>query len=111
MEHPPAPGDLITLWSRTGAVEGGPVFRVLERLWSHASFGSVTFPYGAEEPREGPLLDIIAEPAGSPYRDEAPICAESTCEAKFLFGQWIQPPGADEPDPHEHRPYKREIAG
>ena len=115
LEYPPAPGDLITLWDSNRArrglpqPEGGPVFRVLERLWSHASFGSVTFPYGEREPLEGPLTDIIVEPAASPWADEAPICAETTCEAKYLSGAWVLPPGVseDEADPHEHAPYER----
>jgi len=118
VEHPPAVGDLINLYDRSRAarklppLEGGPVFRVLARLWVHSSWGSADWPYGEREPRSGPLLDIIVEPADGPYRDEAPICTESTCEAKYLFGQWVLPPGvpADEADPHEHAPYVSEPA-
>ena len=112
MAYPPAPGDLITLWDsgrhRRGQppLEGGPVFRVVDRMWSHAGYGSVTWPYGKSEPAEGPLVDIIVESAESVYRDETPICAESTCEAVWVSGSWWMPPGADEPDPHEHTPYE-----
>lgn len=107
MAYPPAVGDLITLWDRRGPQpEGGPIFRVTDRLWSHASWGSANWPYGKNEPSEGPMVDIIVEPAEGPYRDETDICAESTCEAKWVNGAWWMPPGTDEPDPHEHRPYE-----
>ena len=104
----PQPGDLISLWDRSGdrpQPDGGPVFRVVDRLWSHASWGSANWPYGKNEPQEGPMVDIIVEPAEGPYRDETDICAESTCEAKWVNGAWWMPPGADEPDPHEHGPW------
>jgi hypothetical protein len=112
LEYPPATGDLISLWDRSRharglpPLEGGPGFRVLDRSWHHSSYGSMDWPYGEQVPRSGPLLDIIVEPADGPYRDEAPICAESTCEAKYLFGQWQLPPGAGEASPHAHEPYE-----
>jgi hypothetical protein len=73
-------------------------------MWSYAAFGSVVWPYGKSEPAEGPMLDIIVEPAEGVYRDEAPFCAESSCEAVWVDGAWWMPPGADEPDPHDHEP-------
>lgn len=106
--EPPLIGDLISLWGdmRTQP-EGGPVFRVIDRCWMHASWGSGTWPYGAAEPSEGPLMDIILEPAGGrPYVDETDICAESTCEAVWMNGAWWFPPGSsEEPGPHEHAPW------
>lgn len=66
--HPPATGDLISLWD---AVEKrGGVFRVVERAWHHPSFGSADWPYGERTSKEGPLLDIIVEPADGPFVDE-----------------------------------------
>jgi hypothetical protein len=107
MRYPPAPGDLISLWDQfRGRLEGGPVFQVVARMWMHSSYGSADWPYGKPEPQSGPLLDIIVEPAEGAYRDETPICGESTCEAVWVNGAWWMPPGADEPDPHEHRPYE-----
>ena len=115
MQYPPAVGDLITLWDSDRhrralpPLEGGPAFRVVDRMWAHAGYGSVTWPYGQRESSEGPLMDIIVEPAGGgAYRDETPICFESTCEARWVNGEWWMPPGADEPDPHEHEPYESE---
>jgi hypothetical protein len=113
MKDPPPVGDVITLWdgylhSRgLPQPEGGPSFRVVDRGWSLVSYGSLVWPYGQDEAREGPMLDIIVEPAGGGvYRDEAPICDEPTCEAVWVNGAWWTPPGAAEPDPHEHRPYE-----
>lgn len=60
---PPVAGDLIHL-------PGGP-FRVLERAWSHAAYGSVAWPYGATEPKEGPMLDIIVVKDDGPFVGEA----------------------------------------
>jgi hypothetical protein len=113
MEHPPLMGDLITLWDsdrhRRGLPphDGGPAFRVVDRMWSHSSWGSADWPFGESEPRSGPLLDIIVEPArGGAYRDETPICGAYDCEAVWVDGAWWMPPGADEPEPHEHKPYE-----
>jgi hypothetical protein len=108
--EPPLIGDLISLWDTHTQPEGGPVFRVIDRCWGHASWGSVTWPYGESEPQEGPLVDIILEPAQGPYPDETDICAESTCEAVWMNGAWWFPPGSDEPDEHEHRPYEPAVA-
>lgn len=67
---PPAIGDLIHLWD-TYKKTGG-TFRVLERSWGHAEYGSVTWPYGEPEPKEGPLLHIIVEKSKGPFVNEAP---------------------------------------
>lgn len=69
LEYLPAAGDLVTLWDRSGHVEGGPHFRVVARSWSYSGYGSVNWPYGQREPSSGPLVDIIVEPAGGPYSD------------------------------------------
>lgn len=106
---PPSPGDLITLWDqdleRRGLPQpdGGPCFRVVERCWGHPGWGSATWPYGAAAPSDGPLADIIVEPAAGPYRDEAALCAETTCEAVWMHGAWQMPPGAGDPVSHQHR--------
>lgn len=76
MEHPPAVGDLISLWSRQGNMEGGPVFRVIERMWNHATYGSTNWPVAEQMPIVGPILDIIVEPADGLYRNEAPLPGE-----------------------------------
>lgn len=106
---PPAVGDLIFLWNSGGPQpEGGSAFRVVERSWMHSSWGSADWPYGEAEPRSGPMVNIIVEPAEGPYRDETDICGEASCEAVWVDGDWWMPPGADEPDPHEHAPYRSE---
>jgi hypothetical protein len=73
LAHPPAVGDLIVLQPQPAPAyqAGGPVFRVLERMWTHAMYGSPDWPYGDDRPRTGPLLDIIVEQADGLYRDEA----------------------------------------
>lgn len=113
LEYPPAIGDLISVWDSDRArrqlpqPEGGPMYRVLDRWWTHSSWGSADWPYGEQMPRSGPLLEIILEPAEGLYRNEAPVCADLECEARFLFGQWQLPPGTEAAPPHDHRPYKR----
>jgi hypothetical protein len=107
MEHPPPTGALVLLYDRSGRLDGGPYFRVVDQLWSYPAWGSVTWPYGAASPQQGPLVDIIVEPAGSPYKDEAPTCADLECPAVWVNGAWWMPPGEDEAGPHEHRPYER----
>lgn len=108
LEYPPAPGDLISLWDRSlharglPQPEGGPVFRVLDRWWSHSSWGSADWPYGEQVPRSGPLLDVIVEPADGLYRDEAPMCGYADCWARLLFGTWVPRPDYGDPEPHEH---------
>lgn len=103
---PPAVGDLIILRDRSEIQpEGGPVFRVVDRMWSHPALGSADWPYGRDAPQQGPLVDVIVQPSKGPYRNEAPICADPSCEAVLVKGSWWMPPGASEPEPHEHRPY------
>lgn len=72
--HPPLPGDLIFLWDSIKR-EGG-VFRVIERCWHHAGFGSTYWPVLEQFPAEGPGVDIIVEAAEGPFRDEAPNADE-----------------------------------
>ena len=72
--HPPLPGDLIFLWDSLKK-EGG-VFRVLERCWHHAGFGSTYWPVLEPLPVEGPAVDIIAEATEGPFRDQAPTLDE-----------------------------------
>ena len=105
LEQLPAVGDLVYLYDMdTNGPRG--IFRVLDRAFMWSSYGSVDWPHGEPRPRSGPLVDIIVEPSEGAYRDETPICAESTCEAVWVDGAWWMPPGAGEPDPHDHHPYK-----
>ncbi len=67
--HPPLPGDLVFLWDTTE--KKGGQFRVIERAWSHASWGSVNWPHSETMPVHGPSLDIIVEAADGLFRDEA----------------------------------------
>lgn len=106
MEYPPAAGDLIHLWDSKGPGELSGTFRVLERDWMHSSYGSADFPYGEREPRTGPRLEILCEPADGLYRDEAPMCGYEDCWARLLSGEWAPRPDYGSPDPHEHRPYE-----
>ena len=71
MHHPPAVGDLIVLSDKHRDDLSG-VFRVVERQWVHASYGSASWPLSKPEPADGPLLDIIVEPSEGAYRDEEP---------------------------------------
>lgn len=68
--HPPAVGDQITLYDPI--TKAGGVYRVLERAWSHAEYGSADWPYLQAMPQAGPSLEIIVEPARGLFRDEAP---------------------------------------
>jgi hypothetical protein len=72
MRFPPVIGDLIILQDAYEEIEGGPVFRVVDRQWAHSQYRSPDWPYDAPEPREGPLLDVIVEPAEGVYRNEQP---------------------------------------
>lgn len=63
--YPPAVGDVI-------APTAGRMYRVIERYWSHAAYGSVLHPHGNDGPMEGPHLHCIVEPASGPYRNQAP---------------------------------------
>jgi hypothetical protein len=80
MEHPPLIGDLVILPTRRPGgeppLEGGPVFRVIDRMWGHSEYGSAHWPYGANSPVAGPLLEIIVEPARGLYADQAPLPPE-----------------------------------
>jgi hypothetical protein len=68
-DHPPAIGDLINLRGSTvdpdddeNMLKFSGSFRVLDRRWSPASYGSQVWPYG--ERQTGPeWLDIMVEPA------------------------------------------------
>lgn len=68
--HPPAVGDLISLWD-VHERRGG-TFRVIERAWMYSSYGSTDWPYGTPASKEGPLLDIVVEAAEGPFVDEVP---------------------------------------
>ncbi|MCW2929990.1 MAG: hypothetical protein JWM19_952 [Actinomycetia bacterium] len=70
---PPSVGDLITLHPAHGQeLEGGPVYRVVDRMWVTAVYGSGSWPLGKAAPVEGPLMEIIVEPAPGLYADQAP---------------------------------------
>lgn len=66
--HPPAKGDLVSLWDAFN--DRGGMFRVLERTWHHSGYGSTDWPYGEPTSKEGPMLDIIVERADGPFVDE-----------------------------------------
>ncbi len=62
--YPPNVGDLVHL-------PGYPTsHQVVSRAWSYPQHGSADWPYGAR-PSEGPLLDLIVEPAIGPFNDDA----------------------------------------
>lgn len=110
LEHLPAPGDLVTLWTRggpEGQPAGGPHFRVLQRAWTWSGYGSADWPYGKNAPQTGPIVDIIVEPAAGPYSDEAPICAELGCTAMWVDRAWVirHPDDQADVEEHEHRIY------
>lgn len=107
MTSPPIPGDLITLHGRPGSrPEEGPVFRVVERMFTYPSYGSGSWPYGKTKPEEGPLIDFIVEPAQGLYRDETDACGADECDAFVMNGEWQLPAGAAGTEPHEHFPYE-----
>lgn len=61
--YPPAVGDLVHLPGyRTS-------HKVISRAWSYPQYGSAAWPYGAR-PTDGPLLDLIVEPAIGPFTDD-----------------------------------------
>ena len=74
--HPPAVGDLISLWD--AHEKRGGVFRVVDRAWLHSSYGSTDWPYGSPASKEGPLLDVVVEAAEGPFVDEVPGEDEAT---------------------------------
>lgn len=71
--QPPMAGDLVVLSADRGDPEvmGGPVFRVVERMWAYPEYGSAAWPRGTSRPASGPSLEIVVEPAAGLYRDEA----------------------------------------
>lgn len=68
-DHPPAVGDLIDLRGTTAdpadpenSVRFDGAYRVIDRAWRPASYGSPTWPFG--ERQTGPeWLDVMVEPA------------------------------------------------
>jgi len=67
---PPSTGDLVLLWNADD--RSCATYRVVERDWSYAAYGSGAWPYGERTPLVGPILQIIVEAAEGPFRDEAP---------------------------------------
>jgi hypothetical protein len=67
--YPPAIGDLIFLHDEMGAHTG--THRVVDRAWSHSTYGSANWPVGTKWPSVGPILNIIVVPEPGPFRDEA----------------------------------------
>lgn len=107
MALPPSPGDIIILYdSRDPQPEGGPFWRVIERMFTYPVYGSWAWPYGEAEPRTGPTVEMTVEPAGGLFRDETDICGAEECEAFVMNGEWQYPAGAPEPAPHEHVAYR-----
>lgn len=68
--HPPQVSDLISLWDDTK--KDGGVYQVIDRHWLHTSWGSVNWPYNEREPKTGPTLEIIVEPAEGIFHNQAP---------------------------------------
>lgn len=76
--NPPAVGDLILLsdsFRRTGGM-----FRVIERAWLHAQFGSADWPYTSAHAQNGPTLEVIVEPTEGPFVNVAPSGDEEVTE-------------------------------
>ena len=69
--HPPLTGDLISLWD--SYTQKGGQFRVIDRAWHHAAWGSTIWPYTEILPTDGPRVDIIIEAAEGPFSDAAPV--------------------------------------
>jgi hypothetical protein len=61
LEHPPVIGDLIYL--RDTETETSGAYRVVDRAWSHAAYGSPAWPAAQARPTNGPWVDIVLEPA------------------------------------------------
>lgn len=68
LTHPPAIGDLIWLWD--SQKQAGGHHRVIDRAWNHPAWGSMDWPHGDAAPRQGPILDLIVEPAVGLFVDE-----------------------------------------
>lgn len=62
--HPPLIGDLILL------PDAGTV-RIIDRCWTHASYGSTNWPHISPHAEVGPRLELIVEKAEGPYVHEA----------------------------------------
>lgn len=68
--QPPVVGDLITL---TYKVQGYPAlgtYRVVERSWLYAAYGSSSWPRDQVRPVEPTMLQLIVEEAVGPFADE-----------------------------------------
>lgn len=70
--HPPLIGDLIYL--------PGGMFRVVDRCWMHASYGSTYWPYMSPHATVGPRLEVVVEQAEGLYVHEAES-SEETADA------------------------------
>ena len=80
LAYPPAVGDLIILQPDPEPAHetGGPIFRVVGRMWAHPQYGSMSWKYGTPTPESGPSLDIVVEPAEGLYLNEAPRGTDET---------------------------------
>jgi hypothetical protein len=63
--HPPMVGDLISLYDHQA--HAGGAYRVIDRSWTHSSYGSANWPHVEDRPRVGPMLDVIVEAAEGPF--------------------------------------------
>lgn len=68
VRHPPGVGDLIWLWDSTAKAAG--VYRVMERFWMHAQYGSMVWRMGHALPSQGPELTMLVEPADGLFVDQ-----------------------------------------
>lgn len=66
-----AMGDLVSLRDENTQVVGS--YRVIERSWLHASYGSYDWPYNAPMATTPPMLDLIVVEAEGVFRNEAEI--------------------------------------
>lgn len=69
--HPPMVGDQIWLNDSNNTLTGQ--YKVIERDWAHAAYGSGNWPLGSPHPKVGPSLHIIVVPGEGLFRDEAPV--------------------------------------
>lgn len=67
---PPVIGDLITLSDRQAGVGGA--YRVVDRHWRNASYGSTNWPIQEPQPIVGPWLTVVVERDEDAIRNEAP---------------------------------------
>jgi hypothetical protein len=68
--HPPVVGDLITLTYVVQGLRSVGTYRVVERSWLHAAYGSVAWPRDQVRPVEPTALHLIVEEADRPFADE-----------------------------------------